>query len=58
MKTILVAGLSILALVVGITGMTSGHFAEAKGMPIHNPNWASVPAQLVRGLPIHGVQKV
>ena len=44
MKTILVAGLSILALVVGITGMTSGHFAEARGMPIHNPNWASIVA--------------
>ena len=38
------AGLSILVLLVGVTGMTSNHFAEAKGMPIHNPNWVDVVA--------------
>jgi hypothetical protein len=44
MNTQLVAGLSILVLLVGVVGVTSGHYAEAKGMPIHNPNWASVVA--------------
>jgi hypothetical protein len=44
MKTKLVASLSILALIIGVIGMTSSHFAEAKGMPIHNPNWADIVA--------------
>ena len=44
MNTQLVAGLSILVLLIGITSATGGHYAAAKGMPIHNPNWASVVA--------------
>lgn len=40
----LVAGLSILVLLIGIASATGVHYAAAKGMPIHNPNWASVVA--------------
>lgn len=44
MNTQLVAGLSILVLLIGITSVTGVHYATAKGMPIHNPNWASIAA--------------
>lgn len=38
----LVASLSILVLLIGITSATGVHYAAAKGMPIHNPNWARI----------------
>jgi hypothetical protein len=44
MKTQLITGASILVLFVGLLGTAGEHNAEAKGMPIHNPNWASVAA--------------
>jgi hypothetical protein len=44
MKTQLIAGTSILVLFVGLLGAAGEHHAEARGMPIHNPNWASVAA--------------
>lgn len=44
MNTQLVTGLGILVLLVGVVSVTGGHYAEAKGMPIHNPNWAKIVA--------------
>lgn len=44
MNTSIVAGLGTLVLLVGIASATGDHYAAAKGMPIHNPNWASIVA--------------
>jgi hypothetical protein len=44
MKTQLMTGASILVLFVGILGAAGEHHAEARGMPIHNPNWAGIVA--------------
>lgn len=44
MNTQLVASLGILVLLIGITSATGVHYAAARGMPTHNPNWASVVA--------------
>lgn len=44
MKTQLITGISILVLLVGVIGSAGIHHAEAKGMPIHNPNWAKIVA--------------